>query len=69
MDLDIYRKNVIYLYRDPIPTIYSQMMYEKEDMNDIKRIRHWTLLYGRHLQKWLIEEKVSRVKTDGRWII
>lgn len=67
MGLDIYRKNVIYLYRDPLPTIYSQMMYEKEDINDIKRIRHWTSLYGRHLQKWLFEEQVSVVKTIIRY--
>ena len=67
MDLDVYRKNIIYLYRNPIPTIYSQMMYEEDDLNDVDKIKHWADLYGRHLRKWLIEEDVSIKKTVVRY--
>jgi len=67
LDLDLYRKNVVYLYRNPVPTIYSQMVYENEDMNDLARITYWTQLYGKHLVKWLIEEKASENKTIVRY--
>lgn len=63
IELDVQRKNVIYLYRNPVPTIYSQMMYEKDNINDNNRIRYWATLYGKHLKKWLIEETESDKKT------
>ena len=67
MKLDIFRKNVIYLYRDPLPTVYSQMMYEKENIHDVKRIKYWVSLYGKHLCKWLSEEQMSKKKTIIRY--
>lgn len=67
MNLDVYRKNVIYLYRDPAPTVYSQMMYEKEDTNNQAKIKHWATLYGKHLAKWLIEETEAEKKTIVRY--
>jgi hypothetical protein len=67
MDLKLLRKNVIYLYRNPVATIYSQMMYEKEDINDLQRISYWANLYGKHLSKWLIEETKSEKKTILRY--
>ena len=63
MDLDLYRRNVIYLYRNPIPTVYSQMRYENEDRTDVERIRYWSDRYGDHLTKWLTDEDVSERKT------
>jgi len=66
-DLDIYRKNAIYLYRNPIPTIYSQLKFYSEDSNDLDRIKYWSAAYGRHLNKWLIEEDVSEKKTILRY--
>lgn len=63
LDFSVYRKNVIYLYRNPAPTIYSQMMYNKENLYDIKRVQYWTRQYGKHLKKWLIDEQVSQHKT------
>lgn len=63
MDLDVFRKNVIYLYRKPIPTVYSQMIYEREDINDLEKVKYWAAFYGRHLNKWLIQETFSEKKT------
>lgn len=63
MELDIVRENVIYLYRDPVDTIFSQLMYYKEDFESIERIGHWSEIYGRHLAKWLHEEDFTRKKT------
>lgn len=67
MGLDVHRKNVIYLFRNPAPTVFSQMVYEKEDTDDAQRIRHWAGFYGRHLKKWLIDEKGSERKTIVRY--
>lgn len=63
IDLSIERENVIYLYRDPIDTIYSQMNYYKEDIHNSLRISYWSNLYGRHLNKWLGSEKFTKKKT------
>lgn len=63
IDLSIVRKNVLYLYRHPVDTVYSQMNYYHEDPSDAARVRHWATLYGRHLQKWLIEETFTTKKT------
>jgi hypothetical protein len=62
-DLTISRKNVIYLYRHPVDTIYSQMKYYREDPFDAGRVEFWAGLYGRHLHKWLIEETFTTRKT------
>lgn len=61
--LEIQRKNVIYLYRNPVDTIYSQMNYYKEHIEDTYRIKYWANLYGRHLKKWLIDEAFTNKKT------
>lgn len=62
-DLLLFRKNVIYLYREPIETIFSQMKYYNEDLNDLARIRFWSEKYGHHLNKWLFIEQQTEKKT------
>lgn len=61
------RRNVIYLYRDPIDTVYSQLKYYKEDVTDGARVDAWSDLYGRHLKKWLYEETSTNKKTVLRY--
>jgi len=63
MDLKLRRENVIYLYRNPVETIYSQLCYYKEDLDDRERRQHWTNLYARHLSKWLVLDDFTRKKT------
>lgn len=63
LELDVVRTKVIYLFRDPVETIYSQIFYHKEEFGDSRQIRYWTDLYGRHLDKWLHREQFSRQKT------
>lgn len=62
-DLTIQRQNVIYLYRCPVETIYSQLNYYQEDIDDRERIMYWADLYGRHLAKWLLQEEFTTRKT------
>jgi hypothetical protein len=61
--LDVERENVIYLYRDPVDTVYSQMNYYREDLTDQARIKHWADQYGQHLDKWLYLERFTKKKT------
>ncbi len=61
--LDVERNNVIYLYREPVDTVFSQLSYHKENINDPIRIQYWAELYGKHLNKWLFEEKFTSKKT------
>jgi malonyl CoA-acyl carrier protein transacylase len=63
MELDVKRQNVIYLYREPIATIYSQLQYHRQDFNDKTHITHWANLYGEHLDKWLVTETFATKKT------
>ena len=63
VDLDVERENVIYLYREPVMTIYSQLNYYNEDPDNTDRIRYWSDVYGQHLNKWLIAETFTKKKT------
>ena len=56
-------RNVLYLYRDPVDTIFSQLNYGKENINNRDRIQYWATLYGKHLAKWLLEETFTVHKT------
>jgi len=67
LELDVVRTHVIYLYREPVSTIYSQLQYYKEDLNDCDRIAYWADLYGRHLEKWLHHETFTEKKTVVRY--
>ena len=62
-ELNIERANVIYLCREPVDTVYSQLSYYKEDIEDKERIIYWADLYCKHLSKWLLDEKFTRKKT------
>ena len=63
MDLQLRRENVIYLYRNPVETVYSQLGYYKESPEDEERRWYWTDLYARHLAKWLVHEDFTKKKT------
>jgi hypothetical protein len=62
-DLRLQRRNVIYLYRHPVATIYSQLSYYEETHDDPDRIAYWSALYGQHLKKWLVTENFTTKKT------
>ena len=67
LDLDVFRSNVIYLYRDPVPTIYSQLCFHNHPLDSEEWIRHWSDLYGRHLEKWLCNDTFTQRKTIIRY--
>ncbi|MCG6893771.1 MAG: sulfotransferase domain-containing protein [Desulfobacteraceae bacterium] len=63
LNLTVERSHVLYLYRDPVDTVYSQLQYHREPFQDPGRIDHWSELYGRHLDKWLCRERFTVRKT------
>lgn len=63
MELELRRENVIYLYRDPVETVYSQLCYYKENPDDQERRQHWSNLYAQHLAKWLVHDDFTKKKT------
>ncbi len=56
------RKRVIYLYRDPVPTVHSILRYYEEDPSDLTRVDHWSTVYRDHLRKWLLNESFTEEK-------
>lgn len=66
-DLNLKRENVIYLYRDAVDTVYSQMVYFGEVLNDGALVEKWAEMYARHLAKWLIREDFTKKKTVLRY--
>src|SRR6266498_2466954 len=67
LKLDIEHSTVLYLYRNPVDTIYSQLNYHKEALDDTTRIIYWSDLYGHHLNKWLHDENFTNKKTVLRY--
>ncbi len=56
------KRRIIYLYRDPVATIFSQMNFYDEDLTNIERVSYWADLYGQHLEKWLLKDELSTEK-------
>ena len=67
LDLDLKRREVIYLYREPVATIYSQLNYHRLETDNRQAIVAWSNLYGQHLAKWLHDEDFSTHKTTLRY--
>ena len=63
-DLSLSEKSqaVIYLYRDPIDTVFSQIKYHNQNFDDPDTILQWTDLYGSHLTKWIYTETFTQRK-------
>jgi hypothetical protein len=55
-------RNLMYLYREPVNTVFSQMMYHKEDMSNENRIWYWSVLYAKHVSKWALDENIAQRK-------
>ena len=63
LKLNLKRKNVLYLYRNPVETIYSIIRYYKKDVFNTDNINYYTNLYCKHLKKWLYEDDFTKKKT------
>lgn len=52
--------NVIYLYRNPVDSIYSQIKYNDEEFEQ-PNVQRWLDNWNGNVQKWVYEEKVNKV--------
>jgi hypothetical protein len=60
--LTLRRKRVIYLYRNPVQVVFSQMGYHGDDWSDENKVSYWAERYGEHLYKWLVTENFASDK-------
>lgn len=67
VDLDVRRRSVIYLFRDPVATIRSHLRYHALDPTDPILVRYWSTRYALHLRKWLHDEHFTVHKTVVRY--
>lgn len=66
-DLSLRRRSVIYLYRDPVDTVYSQLSFGGKDLADETVVGECAERYGQHLWKWLVAEDFAKKKTLLRY--
>lgn len=67
MDLACERRRVLYLYRDPVDTVFSQINYEEQSTDDETAVREWAGRYAEHLAKWLVNESFTHEKLVVRY--
>jgi hypothetical protein len=67
MDLACERRRVLYLYRDPVDTVFSQINYEEQSTEDETAVREWAGRYAEHLAKWLVHERFTEHKRVVRY--
>ena len=67
LELNIRRDSVLYLYRDPVAVVFSQINYYKEDETDPLIIEKWSQSIINHLAHWLATETFTVKKTIIRY--
>ena len=53
-------RRLIYLYRDPVPTVFSQIKFHQVDPQDRPHVELWADLYRLHLRHWLLPAHPDR---------
>jgi hypothetical protein len=61
-DLTFRRERVIYLHRDPVDTVFSQLQYEGADLWNPATVRRCSDRYLAHLIKWLVHDDFTKAK-------
>jgi hypothetical protein len=62
-DLSLKRKRVIYLCRNPVDTVFSQLSYKEAGEANDYQIEHWSRQYALHLRKWLTQSPAQEQLT------
>jgi hypothetical protein len=62
MQLDFKAENVIYLYRNPIDCIFSNLKYDGTDLLNRNAVDYYLDIWIRHIQKWYYDEKFTKNK-------
>jgi len=62
MALDFVADNVIYLYRNPIDCIFSNLKYDQTTIDNKESIENYLNIWIKHIQKWVFDEKFTKRK-------
>lgn len=62
MQLDFVADNVIYLYRNPIDCIFSNLKYDQTTIDNKQSIDNYLNIWIKHIQKWLFDENFTKRK-------
>jgi len=62
MQLDFVYDNVIYLYRNPIDCIFSNLKYDGTDFRNKNEVDKYLEIWIAHIQKWIYDEKFTNKK-------
>jgi hypothetical protein len=62
MQLDFKAENVIYLYRNPIDCIFSNLKYDGTDLLNRNAVDYYLDIWIRHIQKWYYDEQLTKNK-------
>jgi len=61
-DLTLERESVIYLWRAPVETVYSQLQFARRSFGEGDVVAD-AEAYAKHLRKWLVTETFTKKKT------
>lgn len=62
-ELNFVHPTVIYLFREPVATVFSELRYRGRSPDDVEAADCVARQYGRHLARWTIREDFTRRKT------
>jgi hypothetical protein len=62
LTLDFQSDYVIYLYRNPIDCIFSNLKYDGTDLGNRNAVDYYLDIWIRHIQKWYYDEKFTKRK-------
>jgi hypothetical protein len=62
MQLDFIYENVIYLYRNPIDCIFSNLKYDGTEITNKNEVDRYLNIWIAHIQKWVYDEKFTKNK-------
>lgn len=60
--LDFQSDYVIYLYRNPIDCIFSNLKYDGTDISNRNRVDYYLDIWIKHIQKWYYDEQFTKKK-------
>lgn len=66
VELTVEAKRVIYLYRNPVDVVYSQLQYYNQ-LEQSYNVLRWSYIYGCHLYKWMFLENFTDEKVIVRY--
>ena len=62
MELNFVSDNVVYLYRNPVDCIFSNLKYDGKKLEDRKSVDYYLNIWINHIQKWVYDEKFTKNK-------